>query len=88
MAWRLMWHPGLAETDSLMGTRVSFISEEVANDAEARAMVRQLTAEGFNCISVTATGAGKIMHGRALKRWLAQAEKPVANQSDQDQAAD
>lgn len=75
MAWRLMWHPGAAKTDSLMGAPVSFMSDEVANDAEARAMVHQLTAEGFNCISVTATGASKIMSGSILKRWLTQTEK-------------
>jgi len=75
MAWRLMWHPGVVGTDYLTGSPVSFVSDEVANDAEARAMVRRLTAEGFNCISVTATDADKIMSGSILKRWLAQAEK-------------
>jgi hypothetical protein len=85
MAWRLMWHPGLSETDSLMGTPVSFLSDDVANDAEARAMVRQLAVEGFNCISVTATGQGKIMTGSVLKRWLAQAEKRSPDQPDKDQ---
>jgi len=75
MAWRLMWHPDAVGTEYLSGSPVSFMSDEVANDAEARARVRQLTAEGFSCISVTATGADKIMSGSILKRWLAQAEK-------------
>jgi len=75
MAWRLMWHPGVVGTDYLTGAPVSFVSDEVANDTEARAMVRQLTAQGFSCISVTATGADKIMSGSILKRWLAQTEK-------------
>jgi len=88
MAWRLMWHPGFTDTQYLLGTPVSFMSDEVGNDAEAREMVRQLTAEGFNCISVTATGASKIMTGATLKRWLAQAEKQTVDRSDKGQAAD
>jgi hypothetical protein len=86
MAWRLMWHPGLTKAEALRGTPVSFISDEVASDAEARTMVRQLTLEGFHCISVTASGAGKIMSGSILKRWLAQAEQPIAGRSDKDAA--
>jgi hypothetical protein len=72
-----MWHPGLTSTDSLNGKPVSFLSDEAASDAEARAMVRQLMLEGFHCISVTATGAGKIMTGSFLKRWLADDQPTV-----------
>jgi len=88
MAWRLMWHPGLTISDALTGTPVSFVSDEAASDAEARAMVRQLTLQGFRCISVTASGAGKIMSGSYLTRWLTQAEQPSAEGAGEDPTAD
>ncbi len=88
MAWRLMWHPGFGEMDPLSRTSVSLLSDEAASDVEARAMVRRLAAEGFKCISVTATGQGKIMTGSVLKRWLALAETQSVDRSDEDQTAD
>jgi hypothetical protein len=72
-----MWHSGLVKTDALIVTHVSFMSGVAADDTEARAMVRQLKAEGCCCISVTAPEADKIIHGRELKRWFAQPDIPA-----------
>lgn len=51
MAWRLMWHPDPVEQGLLVGSPVSFVSDEATDDAEARALIRQLEAEAVNCMA-------------------------------------
>jgi len=74
MAWRLMWLPDDVETKSLIGSPVSFLSDEAMADAEMRTLIRQLRAEGINCISVAGTGVGQILRGSELSQWLDRVE--------------
>jgi hypothetical protein len=70
MMWRIMWHPGANKANGLMDVGVSMLSQQVKTEAEARALVRELKAQGVGTVNVTANGSGKIMTGTDLKRWL------------------
>jgi len=49
-----MWLPDDASTRSVIGSPVSFLSYDAMADAEMRALIRQLRAEGINCKRLSA----------------------------------
>ncbi|HLZ67294.1 MAG TPA: hypothetical protein VKQ29_13760 [Aliidongia sp.] len=54
MAWRLMWHPDLAEQDSFVGSPISFSSDEGTGDAAQKREV----PEAMKPRAIRITGGG------------------------------
>lgn len=71
--WRVFFHPGATRFDTAIGSVVALESVSVATEGEARTLLQELADSGRHGLSLSCPGTVKVLKGRELSKWLAQA---------------
>jgi hypothetical protein len=72
--WRVFFHPGATRFDTAIGSVIALESRSVPTEGDARKLLQELADGGRNGLSLSRPGTTKVLKGRELSKWLAQAE--------------